>query len=1114
MATLAPTHRRLLERAVKDARIAAEGAVREEIVRFGVAAEAAPDHVRANPANAALRRRLREHARALGDTVAADSRLDRLVEAAAYLRWHRLLFVAFLDARGLLRHPDGDFVTLDDCRDLAAEEGAADGWALAARYAAHILPAAFAEDDPSVQLVVAPEHEARLRRIVGDLPAEVFAASDALGWTYQYWRAAEKDTINARGIKIGADELPAVTQLFTEPYMVRFLIDNTLGSWWAGKAFAADPSLAIAPDEATLRERLALPQADWAWLRFVREDENGSWRPASGTFPGWPRDAAAITLLDPCCGSGHFLTEALPILVALRCAEDDSLTPATAVAAVLEDNLHGLEIDGRCVQIASFAVALAAWGVGGWQALPNPQIAWVGSSPKYTRAEFEALGNGDADLRRSLGALHNLFRQAPLLGSLIEVTGSLDLVDRANLDGVGAAMARLADRTRETAPDRAEGAIAARGMADAAALLARDWVLQLTNVPFATEIKLDPAIVEFMRRKFPTGRPNLATAFISRMVKSAKNQGATGFVAPQSWYYMKRYKPLRDELVSGRNLSLCARLGGGAFSDAGSNGENVALTILSGRAEGDNYASADASEADGHLNKDQSLREVLVTLNNPRISGGSDLVLGSINDKVGVELRQVTDAILGISTSDSSRFIRNVWEVIGTVNWRRLQSSPADNSAFSGMSNVVHWEQERGKLSQLAYEMRGINHNVQNWRRGKPNWGKLGVTISQMSPFWTSIYTGEIYDSNCVAVIPKKTGDVAALRRFMSSEDFHDQLQSVIGGNRKVEVGNILSLVTDLAAWRQSAEEDYSDGLPEPYSDDPTQWVFHGHPAQAEVGTGLHVALARLCGYRWPAESDAEMRLSAEAHDWIARAAILPSGDADGLLPLVACGGEAPLAGRLRGFLRAAFGDAWDADLETRLVVEADAKLGGTTRGSLTTIDDWLRTRAFAQHAKLFHQRPFLWHIWDGRDDGFGAFTHYHRLDRAALEKLTFTLIGDWIARSDGDGESGRSESARTLQAALRRILDGEAPYDIFVRWKPLTQQPIGWEPDLDDGVRMNIRPFAEADVLRAAVNIHWRKDRGADVASAPWFQVQKGERINDHHTTLAEKRAARLPTG
>jgi hypothetical protein len=92
------------------------------------------------------------------------------------------------------------------------------------------------------------------------------------------------------------------------------------------------------------------------------------------------------------------------------------------------------------------------------------------------------------------------------------------------------------------------------------------------------------------------------------------------------------------------------------------------------------------------------------------------------------------------------------------------------------------------------------------------------------------------------------------------------------------------------------------------------------------------------------------------------------------------------------------------------------------------------------------------------------------------------------------------------LQKKLQLILEGEAPYDIFVRWKPLEQQPIGWEPDMNDGVRLNIRPFVEAGVLRKKPNIKWGKDRGKNLDSAPWGE----ERNNDLHLTLAEKRAAR----
>ena len=111
----------------------------------------------------------------------------------------------------------------------------------------------------------------------------------------------------------------------------------------------------------------------------------------------------------------------------------------------------------------------------------------------------------------------------------------------------------------------------------------------------------------------------------------------------------------------------------------------------------------------------------------------------------------------------------------------------------------------------------------------------------------------------------------------------------------------------------------------------------------------------------------------------------------------------------------------------------------------------WLRDGFFAQHCELFQQRPFVWHIWDGLRDGFAALVNYHRLDRKNLETLIYTYLGDWIKRqkddiaSRVDGAQERLAAAETLKKRLELILAGEAPYDIFVRWKPIRQQPIGW---------------------------------------------------------------------
>ena len=165
---------------------------------------------------------------------------------------------------------------------------------------------------------------------------------------------------------------------------------------------------------------------------------------------------------------------------------------------------------------------------------------------------------------------------------------------------------------------------------------------------------------------------------------------------------------------------------------------------------------------------------------------------------------------------------------------------------------------------------------------------------------------------------------------------------------------------------------------------------------------------------------------------------------------------------------------------------------------------------------KRFHQRPFVWHVWDGLKDGFAALVNYHKLTHKTLENLTYSYLGDWItaqSKSDKVGADLRLAAAQALQEKLKLILAGDPPYDIFVRWKPLHEQALGWHPDLNDGVRMNIRPFVEAGILRKTPNIKWTKDRGKEPArnkaDYPWFNAA-GDRVNDIHLENAVKLTAR----
>ena len=338
----------------------------------------------------------------------------------------------------------------------------------------------------------------------------------------------------------------------------------------------------------------------------------------------------------------------------------------------------------------------------------------------------------------------------------------------------------------------------------------------------------------------------------------------------------------------------------------------------------------------------------------------------------------------------------------------------------------------------------------------------------------------------------------------------------------------------DLAHWQKVAAAKYPDGLPKPFSSDPTQWLFNGHPKGADQP--LHVAVARLLGYQWPRQTGSSFPdCPAVGTDGLEKLA-----DDDGIVCIPPVRGEEPAAERLRKVLAAAYGKDWRAGMELELI-----RATGSDAGDL---EEWLRNDFFEQHCGLFHQRPFIWHVWDGRKrDGFHALVNYHRLaagdkGRRTLENLTHSYLGDWITRQrdairrDEEGADERLAAALALKETLEAILGGEGDpargtgFDIFVRWKALAQQAIGWNPDINDGVRMNIRPFLAGDipggkkgagVLRARPNIKWDKDRGnepkRDKAEFPWFwngSEFTGDRVNDVHLTTEQKRKAREGNG
>ena len=1082
MAVLTSQQRGTLETVVKVARKLAETGAFNALHAFAVDNPEPFSHMSAE--QRALRNRLRHKARLLGDELPSTGhqQIEHLSYELAYETWHKMLFAKFLEANGLLMHPDGVAVTMEECEELAKEEGFIDKWDTAATYASKMLPAIFRVDDPLMQINFATNDRIKLEEIIDGLDNYIFTADDSLGWVYQFWQSEAKEFVNEllkKGGKVDGEKLPAVTQLFTEPYMVHFLIDNTLGAWWVSR----NPGVK--------------PPVKFEYLRLL---EDGT--PAAGKFEGWPDKTAEVTSLDPCMGSGHFVASLFPVFAGLRMYEE-GLTKEEATDRVITENLHGLELDARCTQIAAFNLALTAWKFcGHYKQLPEMNLACSGVAPKGKVEDWVKLV-GKVDrfedkerMENGMRMLYNHFQLAPELGSLLDPSTIKADAFTASFEQLQPVLAKALEG--EADKDLVERGVMAAGIAKAGELLASKYSLIITNPPFLGERKQGLILLNYIRNNFKEGKSDLSTAFIQKF-KNENDYKCLATVSPQNWLYQISYKSLRKKIIDSNMLRILAELGSNPFQKP--IGTDVILTIIGKGSP--NFWGIDLTMFDGlELNRDNLLKSQLLNISNQQLLIDEDIrIVQQKREGQFFKLEKYAKSYAGILNGDTPRFNYFIWEIpIVTNKWEYLQSTVSSRKYFSGKSGLIFWEEGKGSLKDLAIKLKATLHNAD--RRGNQAWGKFGIAVSQMGSLFTTLYEGHLFDSNVAIIIPNESKYYLPIWCYCNSEVYNSEVRK-IEKKKNVTNATLVKVPFDLEYWQNVAAEKYPNGLPKPYSEDATQWLFHSHPIKAE--NPLQVAVARLLGYRWPAENDTEMELAEEARELIQQVKAYDYlTDDDGIFCIPSVNAEVAGTDRLRTFLQEVFGSEWNNKTLGQLLTKEDAKS--------TNLEDWLRKEFFIQHCKVFQNRPFIWHIWDGRNDGFSALVNYHKLDKENLSKLIYTYLGDWIRLCDDKKKAGESgaeglySAAKKLQEKLEAILEGEAPYDIFVRWKSLKQQPIGWDPDLNDGVRLNIRPFVEAGVLRSKFNIKWGIDRGKNPPGSPWGEI----RDNDLHKSLAEKREAR----
>jgi len=697
-------------------------------------------------------------------------------------------------------------------------------------------------------------------------------------------------------------------------------------------------------------------------------------------------------------------------------------------------------------------------------------------------------------LQRGMGRLYSLFKDAPVLGSLINPRASGGDLLEAEFHELQPLLEKAL--SQEAKDDTAhEMAVTARGIAKAAEILASQFTLVATNVPYLGRGKQEVVLQSYCERVHPDAKADLATCFVERCEQFCEVGGSTALVTPQNWLFLATYQALRKQLLKRASICFVAELGAGAFQTPLYDFSFALFLVTNSRSQlNSKYSSVVASTYRALDEKVEALASSeCFQIAVETVSAQCDCrILTQPTDANARPLSEIAVPNTGLQTGDNEHYSCLFWEQpIIMSGWDYFHRTSQESIHFGGRCRILLWEDGRGALA--AEDGSAI--------RGLDCLGKRGVLVHRMGDLPATLFTGEIFDQNGAAVIPLKEENLPAVWSFLSSDGYRAEVRKL---DNKVGVtpATLAKVPFDLAHWQRVAAERYPHGLPKPFSSDPTQWLFNGDPKDADQP--LHVAVARLLGYQWPRQTGSSFpdcpALGSDGLETLV--------DNDGIVCLSATKGEAPAAERLRAVLVQALGAF---DLQALLVSAGPI---GKTGSKSETLEAWLRDEFFDQHCALFHHRPFIWHIWDGHKSGFSALVNYHKLTYDKLENLTYAYLGDWLRRQQAAvdaGEAGsdsRLAAAKQLQARLKLILAGEPPFDIFVRWKPLSQQAVGWNPDLNDGVRMNIRPFLARDIpggkkgagiLRSKPNIKWEKDRGKepvrDKKEFPWFWGWDGEK-------------------
>ena len=396
-------------------------------------------------------------------------------------------------------------------------------------------------------------------------------AVQIIGWLYQYYNSEKKDDVFAalkKNVKITKENIPAATQLFTPDWIVRYMVENSLGRLWLeGHPDVKEQLLPTEEEQSAYATGNRAPE-DTKWHYYLKEAEQEP--EVQAQLAEIRKEYAALTpdqlkVIDPCSGSGHILAYMFDVL--MKIYESYGYTTCEAVTSIVENNLYGLDIDDRAAQLAYFAVMMKArqYDRRFFSRGIQPHVYAIVESNHVDKFAVDYFCNGDTKLTAAMDTIISELHDAKEYGSILTVTPQ----------DWSALYDRFAEITEDINMSRETALREVLPLAQVAEALAQKYDVAITNPPYMSGSGMGAKLSNYVKKYYPDSKSDLFAIFIEHCGQMAKKNRYQAMITQHAWMFLSSFEKLRGKLLNTDIVNM-AHLGARAFEEIG--GEVVQTT--------------------------------------------------------------------------------------------------------------------------------------------------------------------------------------------------------------------------------------------------------------------------------------------------------------------------------------------------------------------------------------------------------------------------------------------------------------------------------------------------------------------------------------------------------